>query len=588
MGNGKHHKSHSFILSVFPFLEWFKEYKPSAFKKDLLAGLTVSVVMIPQAVAYAILAGLPPVYGLYTAAITHIIGSMWGSLRQLATGPIAILSLMVLTTLSPILEPGTPQYIDQAVFLSFLVGLIFLLIGAFRMGIIMSFISHSAVKGFTSAATLIISVTQIPSLVGINVSRHEFIFPMVIEIVKKIPSVHLPTLYVGILGLATIYIIKKIKRTYPAGLVALVITTLCVIFLDLDKKGVAVIGSIPNGLPSFHLPAFNLDSLSYLTGPAIVISLVGFASTYSIDKTISSETKQKINVNQEFIGQGLANFIGSLFSCFPVSGSITGSAIKYYSGAKTGVASILTSIIIILTLVFLTPLFSRIPKAAISAFVISTVLLLFHPKEVFAIWKMNRDDGIVAVTVFVISLLTKPDYALLIGILMSLIFFLWKTMHPRIVRISKDPHHEMFVNADFYNKPSCPQILHLRSDNVIYFANAEYTVDHMLERLDEFDTPIKFLLLDFSAVGFVDLTGIKELQRLVQELTIRGIKLSIMGAHIPVHESFMSSGFMNDMDHHHLIQYKGDAIAILFREIDHGYCRDKCPYIIFFECETVK
>jgi len=214
--------------------------------------------------------------------------------------------------------------------------------------------------------------------------------------------------------------------------------------------------------------------------------------------------------------------------------------------------------------------------------------MLFHPRKVFRLWKMNRHDGIVAICVFTLSLLSKPDYALLIGILMSLVFFLWKTMRPRIVRISKDPELNMFVNADMFAKPSCPQILHLRSDNSIYFANAEYTVESILERMEEVDTPVKFLLLDLQAMAFIDITGIEELRVLKEEADAKNMELALMEIHLPVEEVMKSSGFMAEMNPELILQKRGEAITVLFKHLDHDYCKNVCPHALFFECHTVK
>ncbi len=578
----------SFLHRFFPFLIWLKGYQISTFRSDALAGVTVAVVLIPQAMAYAMLAGMPPVYGLYAAAVTPIIGALWGSLRQLATGPIAIMSLLVLTTLTPIADPGSDQFVKLAFLLAFMVGVLYILIGLFRLGMVMFFISHSAVKGFTSAAALIIIATQLPHFLGISVSRHEYIFPRLVEIIKGLPAIHIPTFVVGLLALGIIFGVQKIRTNLPAGLIAIIGATIGITVLELHLKGVAIIGAIPGGLPHPILPPLDFDTISSLLGPAVVIALVSFAETYSVGKAISSQTKQKVDVNQEFIGQGLANLIGSFFQSYPVSGSFSRTAINFSTGAKTGISSVIASLSVVLALLFLTPLFTYIPKAALAALVISAVLMLFHPKEVFALWKMNRHDGIVAVTVFVIALITKPDYALLIGVMISLMFFLWKTMHPRIVRVTKDPELKMFVNADVYEKPSCPQILQLRSENAIYFANAEYTIEHLLGRLDEQTTPTKYLLLDFQAVGFIDITGIDELRVLLDEVKERGAKLAFMGVHLPVKQIFESSGFLKELQPGHLIENRGDAITFLFQHIDHGYCKDVCPYELFHECSTIK
>ncbi len=577
-----------FLYRIFPFLMWLKDYHPVTLKNDAIAGLTVAAVLIPQSMAYAILAGLPPVYGLYASVVAPMLGAMWGSLRQMATGPIAIMSLLVLTTLSNMAEPGSPHYIDLAFLLALMVGVLYLAIGLFKFGEIMSFISHSAVKGFTAAAALIITATQLPNFMGLEVARHEYIFQQLLDIFTSLPGLHLPTVTVGVTAFIIIYGIKYFKPAFPASIAALVLTTIATYVFRLHEKGVAIVGNIPEGLPVFHVPAFDLQTISSLIGPAVVIALVSFAETYSVGKTISSETKQKLNVDQEFIGQGLANLIGSFFQSYPVSGSFSRTAINFASGAKTGISSAISSICVVLALLFLTNLFTYIPKAALAAMVISAVLLLFHPKAVFDLWKMNRHDGIVAITVFVISLIAKPDYALLIGVMISLMFFLWKTMHPRIVRVTKDPKLNMFVNADIFQLPSCPQILQLRSDNVIYFANAEYTTEHIIKRMDAVKSPVKFLLLDLQAMSFIDITGIDELKVLMEDVKSRNFNIAFMGVRQPVMQTFKQSGLLKDIEPELLIEHRGDAITVLFRKIDHEYCKNECPFELFHECSSVK
>ena len=573
---------------LFPFLAWLKGYGAKAFQGDLLAGLTVAVVIIPQSMAYAMLAGLPPIHGLYAAAVAPLIAALWGSLRQLSTGPIAIMSLLVYTTLTPLAAQGSPEFIELAYALAFLVGALYLAIGLLRLGVIMAFISHSAVKGFTAAASLIIISTQLPNLLGLSVHHQEFILPTLIEIAKALPQLHWPTTLVGTAALAVIYIIRRFSRTVPAGLVSLVIAAAVVAWLELHLNGVAVVGEIPSGLLGFSLPLFDFDLMSSLLGPAVIIALVSFAETYSVGKAISAETKQKVDVDQEFVGQGLANLAVSFFQGYPVGGSFSRTAVNYAVGGKTGLSSVISSLGAAAALLFFTPLLAYIPKSALAALVISAVLALFHPREVFILWKMNRHDGIVAVTVFVLSLATKPDYALLIGVMASLMFFIWKTMHPRLVRVTKDPEANMFVNGDETGKPSCPQILHLRSDNAIYFANAEYTIEHILDRLEEVRTPVKFLLLDFNPVGFIDVTGVDELTVLKEEAAQRGTTLAFMGLHRPVRQVFESTGFLKEIDSAMIMGSKEETIVALFCRLDHDYCRNNCPHVLFHECGTVK
>ncbi len=581
-------RDHRTLFHVLPFLSWFQGYGGRDLRQDAVAGITVAIILIPQAMAYAMLAGLPPVYGLYAAALTPAIGGLWGSLRQLSTGPIAIMSLLVLTTLSPRVAPGTAGYLELAFTLSLLIAMIYLLIGAFRLGIVMTFISHAAVKGFTSAAALIIIVTQLPNLLGVQAGHHEFVYRMILDLLRQLPALHPPTLLLGLAAFVFIYTIKRKSPRFPAALTAIVITGTIIQVFNLEERGIAVIGQVPVGLPAFHLPSVAADTVFELIGPAMVIALVSFAETFSISKAITAHTKQIVRTDQEFIGQGLANLVGGLFQCLPVSGSMSRTAINFEAGARTGIAGLITSLVVILTLLFLTPLLAYIPKAVLSALVIGAVLLLFHPGEVFRLWRQNPDDGAVGIAVFILALLIKPDYALLIGVVVSLVFFLWKTMHPRIVRMTRDERHKMFVNADANMQPSCPQILHLRVDNAIYFGNAEYTVEHILERVDAQTTPVKFLLLCLEVVGFMDLTGVDELQVLKEELTRRNIKLALMRVHRPVHQLLSRSGFLDSVVFDNLSDYKGEAISKLFSLIDHGYCRNDCPYRLFDECDTVK
>jgi len=571
-----------------PFLEWLQDYRLNTFKKDGIAGVSVAVVLIPQAMAYAMLAGLPPLYGLYAAAVTPLIGALWGSLRQLATGPIAIMSLLVLTTLTPLAEPGSPRFIDLAFLLAFMVGVLYFVIGCLRLGLIMSFISHPTVKGFTASAAIIIIATQLPHLFGISLGRHEFLIPALVELVTNLSELNLPTLALGSGAFALIYGIKRKWRFFPAGLVTLGLLTAVVYIFDLGRYGVSVIGEVSGGLPHPHLPGFDPAVMLQLLGPVIVIALVCFAETYSVGKAISSQTKQKIDINQEFIGQGLANFVGSFFQCYPVSGSLSRSAINYSAGARTGISSVISSVVVVLTLLFLTPLFTYIPRTALAALVISAVMLLFHPIEVFTLWKANRHDGVVAVTVFVLALVLKPDYALLIGVIISLVLFLWKTMHPRIIEITKDVKQQVFLNADLVDCPCCPQLMILRIDNAIFFANAEYTIEHIENLLDRRAKMVRYLLLDFKGVGFVDITAVDELKILVDDLDKRGIKLLLVSPHLPVRQVLESSGFVQQIGQEHIFASYSEAISNIFSDLNHDNCRTECPHTLFPECRTVK
>ena len=580
--------SKGLLYRLFPFLIWLKDYNFSLFKSDVIAGLTVTLILVPQSMAYAILAGLPPVIGLYTAAVTPAIAAMWGSLRQMSTGTVAIMSLLVLTTLSQFAVPGTQNYIEMAILLTFIFGVINMIVGIFRLSIIVSFTSLSIVKGFTSAAALIIMSTQLPILLGLNIENSHYFVPRIYNIIKALPDLHLPTFILGVGTFVLIILIRKIS-TIPSGIIALALATVATAVFRLDLQGISVVGHIEAGLPAFGLPMFNMHIITQLIVPALVMVLIGNVETYSIGKTIALETKQRVDWNREFFSQGFANFIGSFFGTMPVSGSFVRTVINYKTGAKTAISSLVVSIGVVLTLLFFTGDLYYLPNAALAAMVISAVFFLFHPRQVFKLFKKNRDDGIVAVSVFVLSLVINLDYALLISISMSLIFFIWKSMHPRIIRVTRALDYKIEINGDELNKPSCPQIFHIRPDNSIFFVNAEYTTKKIREKLDANAAPqTKFFILDFESVAFVDITAIEEFKLLKEELEEKGIKMVIMGLHIPVEKVFRSTGFIDEFDPDLIFDNRNELIPKLFEKIDHKFCVNECPYTLFPCCLKIK
>ena len=580
--------SKGLLYRLFPFLIWLKDYNFSLFKSDVIAGLTVTLILVPQSMAYAILAGLPPVIGLYTAAVTPAIAAMWGSLRQMSTGTVAIMSLLVLTTLSQFAVPGTQNYIEMAILLTFIFGVINMIVGIFRLSIIVSFTSLSIVKGFTSAAALIIMSTQLPILLGLNIENSHYFVPRIYNIIKALPDLHLPTFILGVGTFVLIILIRKIS-TIPSGIIALALATVATAVFRLDLQGISVVGHIEAGLPAFGLPMFNMHIITQLIVPALVMVLIGNVETYSIGKTIALETKQRVDWNREFFSQGFANFIGSFLGTMPVSGSFVRTVINYKTGAKTAISSLVVSIGVVLTLLFFTGDLYYLPNAALAAMVISAVFFLFHPRQVFKLFKKNRDDGIVAVSVFVLSLVINLDYALLISISMSLIFFIWKSMHPRIIRVTRALDYKIEINGDELNKPSCPQIFHIRPDNSIFFVNAEYTTKKIREKLDANAAPqTKFFILDFESVAFVDITAIEEFKLLKEELEEKGIKMVIMGLHIPVEKVFRSTGFIDEFDPDLIFDNRNELIPKLFEKIDHKFCVNECPYTLFPCCLKIK
>ena len=598
------------ISKYFPFLSWLRQYKKADLSPDLIAGVTVAAVLIPQSMSNAMIAGLPPIYGLYGASIPAIVGALWGRSSQLATGPVAIVSLLTFSSVLPFAKPGTPEFIIIAINLAAIVGTFQLLMGVLKLGFIMRFVSHPVIIGFTNAAAIIIATTQIKHLLGIQVRDSEFIFPVFVDIVKNVPHINIYTLAIGLLSLIIIFGGRRIDRRLPVTMIALVVTTLMSYFLNITQYGVRTIGDMPAGLPSFDVPfwqymrpmisqerpdmhavvsaAANLEAIFRLIGPGIIIAVIGFMEALAITKTIAEETKQPVDINQELIGQGAANLAGAFFNAYPVSGSFSSSAVNLQAGGRTSLSNVISGCIVIIALVFFTSAFHHLPKATLAAIVISAVVGLVHQSQFVRLLRANKHDGIAALITFFFAIITKPDYAIFIGITLSLLLFLWESMSPRLIMLTRDPRSEIFVNAEAKNLPVCPQIIYLMPDFSIYFANAEFFRHAVLEKAEQFKEHLKYILLDMEMVNKIDTTGVDEMKTLVLELRKKGVEVYLANVKTPVAEVLDGSGLKGIFEQDQWFVSKADSITRLFNRIDYTHCREKCPNMVFWECETVK
>ncbi|RMH80908.1 MAG: SulP family inorganic anion transporter [Acidobacteria bacterium] len=571
----------------FPFLKWLKVYNRQTFASDFIAGLTVAVVLVPQSMAYALIAGLPPVYGLYAASIPVIVAALFGSSAQLATGPVAIVAFLTFVSLSGFAKPGEEKFIELAILMAFLVGAVQLILGVFRLGFLVNFVSQAVVVGFTNAAAIIIATTQVPALLGIKVEQKELIFQNVYEILKNLTNTNPYTLVVGAVSIVLIVGLRKVYRNFPSALLTVVLFTALSFAFSFENYGIKVVGEIPKGLPFPSLPSIDLDLLDTLVGKAIVIALVGFMEAYAIAKVIASQTKQRLDVNQELIGQGLANLLGSFFKSFPVSGSFSRSAVNFQSGAKTGMSNIVSASFVIATIFFLAPLLYYLPRAVLSAVVITAVINLIKPKYFIHLWKTNRYDGISAIATFGMSFVMKPDYALFIGMFLSLSLFLWRSLHPRIVRMARDPVSKTFVNAEAHNIPTCPQIEMVRPEASLYYANVENVLQDFEYIVSE-KPALKYLVVDGESINYMDGTALEALENFLDDLRKRRVNLVFVNVKSPVKEAMERSGFLSKLGKENILPSKGYAVGELFQKIDHDYCRRECPYATFDECYTVK
>lgn len=510
----------------FPFLRWFP-YQFPTFRADLIAGLTVALVLIPQSMAYAQLAGLPAYFGLYAAFLPVAVAAMWGSSNQLGSGPVAVVSLLTASALSTFAQTGTEAYIALAILLSFTVGMIQLALGVFKLGVIVNFLSHPVILGFSNAAALIIALSQVSKLFGLKMaSTGHFMFDFW-DMIKQVGHTHLPTLGLGVLAITIMWSLKKWIPKIPGVLVAVAITT--VISWSTAYDG-SIVGSIPQGLPELKMPQLSWSGISSLLSAALVISLVGFMEAISIAKAVAAKTRQRIDPNQELIGQGLSNLAGSFSQSYPVSGSFSRTAVNRDAGALTGMASVFTALIVLIALLFLTPLLYHLPQAALGAIIIMAVTGLINIEGIKHAWQASKHDGLAAIVTFFATLTFAPhlDTGIIIGTLLSLGLYLYRTMRPRVAILGR---HEDGTLRDINvhkNLPTNKELVAIRFDGSLYFANVSYFEDAVLGAVANQPTA-KTVLIVGNGINQLDASGEEVIHHLIDRLKATGISVVFSG-----------------------------------------------------------
>ena len=696
----------AFLIKFLPFLRWFP-MKGDVLKADFMAGLTVALVLIPQSMAYAQLAGLPAYYGLYAAFLPVAVASLWGSSSQLGTGPVAVVSLLTASSLAVLAAPGSDQFIALAIMLALLVGIMQLLLGVFKLGVIVNFLSHPVIVGFTNAAAIIIALSQVSKLFGVPMGRSEHFINDIVGVLKLIGDTHLPTLAMGALAIAIMWGIKKYSPKLPGVLIAVVVTTLLswslgfernapgapeqiadpellavvqqsmgaaqrvdalnaqiadksaalkaaektagennigtvqteaelsLLRIDLrdaeaafakekaalrhlqvvrstdasgatlaiyraDKApqgvtldetryrlrklsangfqlvgGGEVVGAIPEGLPSVKMPSFNLDALGSLLSAALVISLVGFMEAISIAKAVAARTRQRIDPNQELVGQGLANIVGSFTQAFPVSGSFSRTAVNMNAGAKTGMSSVITALIVLVALLFLTPLLYHLPQAVLAAIIIMAVVGLVNFKAVKHAWQASRHDGVAAGVTFVATLAFAPhlDKGIMVGAGLALGLYLYRTMSPRVAvlgRYKDGTLRDLRVNPDL---PTSKHVVAIRFDGSLYFANVSYFEDAVLEAVSN-HPDAKYVLVVGDGINQLDASGEEVIHHLVERLKSAGITLVFSGLKKQVLDVMRATGLFDLIGQDKLFATEDQAIASIYEQLGENAADD--------------
>ncbi len=644
----------SLLLRLFPFLRW---QRPTGeiLKADFSSGLAVALVLVPQSMAYAALAGLPPVYGLYASLLPVIVAALWGSSNHLATGPVAVVSLLTATALIPLAGAGSGEYIALAIALAFLVGIIQLSMGVLRLGALVSFISHPVIVGFTNAAALIIGLSQLNKLLGVPIDTSGHFMVGLWGVLTEIGRLHWPTLVFGLGAIAIMVGFKRVMPKVPGVLAAVVIATALSWMVGFERKadvelaqiappevsaqittwselrdqtaqldqqirereaaiadappaqaaalryeaellrieaeqtqaeaatlrqalrnirfalipaandqparliareaveadqpvagrnwrvdgvvddrvlinaGGTVVGDIPAGLPSLAMPDLSLTTIAALFTAAFVIALVGFTEAIAIARAIAGRTGQRLDPNQELIGQGLGNLAGSFSQGYPVSGSFSRSAVNLNSGGRTGLSSVVTAVLILLVLLFLTPLFYHLPEAVLAAIIMMAVIGLVNFKAIHHAWQASRHDGTAAIVTFVATLAVAPqlDLGILLGVAVALGLFLYRTMRPRVSELARYSDGTL-REAQRYGLKASEEIGLLRFDRSLYFANAPYFEDAVLEQTARHPNA-KYLIVVAKGINEIDASGEEVIRSLVARLRAQGVTLVFAG-----------------------------------------------------------
>ncbi len=651
------------LIKIFPFLSWLKGYNLNSFRLDFISGLTVALVLIPQSMAYAQLAGMPPYYGLYAAFLPPMIAALFGSSRQLATGPVAVVSLLTAASLAPLATAGSEGYIAYALLLSLIVGVFQFLLGVLRLGLVVNFLSHSVVNGFTNAGAIIIFSSQLEKMFGVYVDGSEHHYETIIEVCKSaIHYTHWPTFIFGVGAFTLMFVLKKVAPKVPNVLVAVALTTVIAWAIglqhdskvdistiqsdkakqmiasfntavkakpELEKKqtevskelekankahdnkalldaeheskhiqlqikglnrqaaenrkelrdllfkavpqndgklvffplgetpagakddgrtwrvkvgnnalkteelrmmgGGAVVGEIPKGLPSLTMPKFDMSAFSHLISSAIIISLLGFMEAISIAKAMAAKTGQRLDPNQELIGQGLSNIVGSMTLAYPVSGSFSRSAVNLQSGAVSGLSSLFTSITVALVLLFFTPLLYHLPQSVLAAVIMMAVIGLINASGFIHAYKAKKYDGIISVISFVMTLVFAPhlDKGIMIGVGLSLAVFLYKSMRPNVSSLSRHKD-ESLQNSVAHGLRECQYIDMIRFDGPLFFANASYLEDQISARMEN-KKDLKHIVIVANGMIDIDASGEEVLALVVANVRSAGLDISFSG-----------------------------------------------------------
>lgn len=574
-----------------PFLEWWPQVNAQTLRDDATAALTGAIVVLPQAVAFATIAGLPPQYGLYAAMVPAIVAALWGSSRHLVSGPTTAISVLVFAVLSPLAEPGSDRYIAMVLTLSLLVGLMQLGMGLARLGALVNFISHTVIIGFTAGAACLIIASQVRNFFGLAIPRGASFHETWLYAATHLDETHRWATLVGVVTLAAGLLARRYMPRVPYMIVAMVCGSLTGVGLRLglgsEVTGIATVGALPQAVPPLSMPDLSFATVQALLFPAAIVAMLGLTEAVAIARSIATRSGQRLDSDQEFIGQGLSNIAGSLTSSYPSSGSFNRSGVNHAAGAQTPLASAMASVFLLVIAVLAAPLAAYLPVAAMAAILFIVAWSLFDWPFIAQVVRHHPRERIVLLATW-IGVLVDLEKGLFVGVLISLLFYLYRTSRPMVDEVAPpraelgNPGRKMVALGP--EAPACPQLAMLRVRGSIYFGAVEH-VREKLHQVDELDARRKWVALVARGINFIDVAGAYFLAEEARRRRSLGGGLVIVGAQPLAQQMLERSQTLPSIGADNVVAHKGEAIRLVYPQLDSEVCRT-CAHRVFEECQT--
>ncbi|AMC11669.1 sulfate transporter [Lutibacter profundi] len=548
--------------NFLPFLNWLPDYKKSWLKGDFSAGLTVGIMLIPQGIAYAMIAGLPPIYGLYTAMIPQFIYAFFGTSRQLAVGPVAMDSLIVASGVGAIAVVGSEHFISLAILLALLMGIMQLAFGIFRLGFLVNFLSKPVISGFTSAAALIIGLNQLKHIFGVNMQRNNQLQYIILDAFNQIKFINWRTFIIGLISILLLVFINKYFKKLPGALIVVVFGILVVKFFNLNDYGVKIVGDIPKGLPDFKIQFMDVETIKELAPIALTLALIAFMEAISVAKAIESKhNNYKVNANKELIALGLGNIVGSFFQSYPSTGGFSRTAINNQAGANTPLAAIFSALIVALTLLFLTPLFYYLPKAVLGAIIMVAVFGLLDFSVPKQLWKYTKRDLLILNITLIVTVTIGIKEGIITGVILSLVMLIYKSTKPHVAILGNVPNTYLYRNIKRFNDLiDLKDVLIIRFDAQLHFANTTYFKDTIYNEAEKKGSDLKVIVIDGESLNSLDSSGVYALKEILTYFKEKNIDLYFTGLKGPVRDTIYKSNIIEDIGQEHCFMSIQEAI----------------------------